>query len=214
MPRPAPLLILVPTRLELDHLERLGGFPGVRVERCGFGPLAAAARTAELLARSPARRVLLIGIAGTYRPRTRPVGSALRPSLVRLDGVGVVRGATLLPPSALGFPQWEERGLAVRERLRLAGGRGELLTVCAASGSPAEARRRARRHPRAELEDMEAFGVALAARLARVPLDVVRGISNVAGERDLRRWDLRGALLAAHALALELLERSGRSTRR
>jgi len=214
MPRTAPVLVLVPTRLELQHLERLGGFPGLRVERCGFGPVAAAARTAELLARAPARRLLLIGIAGTYRPRTRPVGSAMRPSAVRLEGVGVARGATLLAPSALGFPQWEERGLAVRERLALAGGRGELLTVCAASGSPADARRRAKSHARAELEDMEAFGVALAARLARVPLDVVRGVSNVAGDRDLRRWDVRGALLAAHALALELLEHEPRSARR
>lgn len=214
MPRPPPVLVLVPTRLELEHLERLGGFPGARVERCGFGPVAAAARTAELLARTPARRVLLVGIAGTYRPRACPVGSALRPAAVRLEGVGVVSGTTLLAPSALGFPQWEERGLAVRERLALAGGRGELLTVCAASGTPAEARRRARRHPRAVLEDMEAFGVALAARLARVPLDVVRGVSNVAGERSLLRWDVGGALLAAHALALELLEHAGRSPRR
>jgi len=206
VPRPAPVLVLVPTRLELERLERLGGFPGARVERCGFGPLAAAARTAQLLARRPARRVLLVGIAGTYRPRTAPVGSALRPGAVRLEGVGVSHGSTLLTPSELGFPQWEERGLRVGERLALAGGRGELLTVCAASGSPAEARRRARRHARAVLEDMEAFGVALAARLARVPLDVVRGVSNVAGERELLRWDVRGALRAAHALASELLE--------
>lgn len=214
MARPDSVLILVPTALEAEHLRRLGGFPGARVERCGFGPLAAAARAAALLAQRPARRVLLIGIAGTYRPRTRPVGSAVRPSAVRLEGVGVVRGSTLIPPSALGFPQWEERGLAIRERLALAGGRGELLTVCAASGSPAEARRRARRHPRAELEDMEAFGVALAARLARVPLEIVRGVSNVAGERDLRRWDVRAALLAAHALALELLEHDAKGARR
>lgn len=214
MPRsPAPL-VLVPTRLEREQLERLGGFPRARVELCGFGPVAAAARTAQLLARGGTRRVLLVGIAGSYRPRTLPVGSALRPASVRLEGLGLQQGGHTRPPSALGFAQWDEPGLRVRERLPLAGGRGELLTVCAASGSPEEARRRARCHPRAQLEDMEAFGVALAARLAGLPLDVVRGVSNLAGVRSRASWDVRGALAAARELALECLAQEGRDARR
>jgi futalosine hydrolase len=55
---------------------------------------------------------------------------------------------------------------------------------------------------------MEAFGAALACHLAGVPLVVVRGISNHAGERDATRWRVREALAAARTLALEWLERA------
>jgi futalosine hydrolase len=54
---------------------------------------------------------------------------------------------------------------------------------------------------------MEGFGVALACALARVPLAIVRGISNAAGERDTKRWRIREALAAARETALELLRR-------
>jgi futalosine hydrolase len=52
---------------------------------------------------------------------------------------------------------------------------------------------------------MEGFGVAFACALARVPCTIVRGISNVVGERDKRNWRIPDALAAARTLALELL---------
>jgi futalosine hydrolase len=194
VPRRVPTLVLVPTVLERRLLEGFGGLPGARLELAGFGPVAAAARTAELLARRKTARVLLIGIAGSLRPRQLPVGAAASFSAVRLAGL-----------ERHGFPQWQDAAGKVEERLPLAGSRGELLTVCAPSATRSEALRRARAFPRARAEDMEAFGAALAARLAGVRLVVVRGISNVAGERDLRRWNVRGALAAARLLALEWL---------
>jgi futalosine hydrolase len=50
---------------------------------------------------------------------------------------------------------------------------------------------------------MEAFGVAFACHLARVPLTVVRGISNAAGNRDKGDWRLDEALTSALDLARE-----------
>lgn len=203
MARRVPTLVLVPTELEHERLAALGGFPGARAELAGFGPVACAARTAGLVARRRAARVLLVGIGGSLRPRELPVGTATSFSAVHLEGL-----------TRHGFPQWKDAHGRIEQRLPLVGARGELLTVCAASDSPAAAHRRARAFPRARAEDMEGFGAALACRLAHVPLVIVRGISNVAGERDQRRWDVTGALAAARELALEWLDRADWSARR
>ena len=215
-----PDLILVPTSLELRHLEEPGRFPGgPAVRLCGFGPVSAAARTSQCLAELRPRRVLLLGIAGSLDPDRAQLRSARGFARVRLDGVGAGTGPEFQPPSRLGFPQWEgEPGAPVGDTLELSpDGAGELLTVCAASGSPSEARARRERYPAAVAEDMEAFGVALACHLAGVPLTVVRGISNLAGDREKRNWSVRPALEAARLAALEWLaqprlESGGRRT--
>jgi futalosine hydrolase len=194
----APTLILVPTPRELAGL---GGFACL-VELCGFGPVAAAARTAHLLARLAPRRVLLVGLAGSYDPQVHPLGSALVFGRVSLDGLGAGEGPTRLGPEAMGLVQFE----GVGERLALAGQGPDLLTVCAASAGEAQAAERAERFG-AAAEDMEAFGVALACTLTNTPLTVVRGVSNRCGERDQAHWDIPGALAAARLALLAELDR-------
>ena len=83
---------------------------------------------------------------------------------------------------------------------------GLLLTACAASADATDVAHRRRLFPTAVAEDMEGFGVAVACRLAGVPLAIVRGISNDAGDRDHGRWRIGPALEAAAALAVTLLE--------
>ena len=79
-----------------------------------------------------------------------------------------------------------------------------LLSVCAASADPSEAADRLRRYPDACAEDMEGFGVALSCRLERVPLQIVRGVSNRVGDRDHGRWEIDSALLAAAILIRQI----------
>ncbi len=208
----SPTLLLVPTPFERERLVALGGFAGAQgeVHLAGFGPIAAAARTAGLLARLEPERVLLLGLAGTLDPERLPVATASAFGEVLLDGVGAGEGVERLGPAAMGLPQWpggEGTELeAVAERLSLAGEGPTLLTVCAASAGAPQAEERRRRFPGAVAEEMEGFGVALACALARVPLSVVRGISNVAGDRDRARWHVDEALVAARRRALEVLE--------
>ena len=45
-------------------------------------------------------------------------------------------------------------------------------------------------------EDMEGFAVAFACALAGVPVSIVRGISNVVGDRDPAHWRIPAALAA------------------
>jgi len=202
------LLVLVPTHFERSILDELGGLAplGPRAELCGLGAVAAAARGAQLLARERPRRVLLLGIAGSYELARAPLGSAHEFARVRAHGLGAGEGEHALSCAQLGFAQWpgppplgDELALAP-----LAPERAQplLLGVCAAAGNEDEARERRARAPEALAEDMESFGLAFACALADVPLSVVRGISNAAGDRARERWRVREALAAAREYAL------------
>jgi futalosine hydrolase len=201
--RGGPTLVLVPTELERARLSP----PTALTALCGFGPVAAAARAAQLLAELHPARVALVGIAGTYDRELAPIGAALAFGHVTLDAVG----AGCAPPEALGFPQWpgSARTGRIPDTIALAGGRGPLLvTVAAASANAEEARARRSRHPGALAEDMEGFGVAAACALFAAPLAIVRGIANLAGERDKRGWRIDDALAAASAALARVLEDS------
>ncbi len=227
MPSPSgsPTLLLVPTPVEERRLQDHGGFdPGLAiVGLCGFGPIAAAARTSQLLARLRPARVLLVGIAGTFDEEILPVGNAIAFDAVAVEGIGAGEGEGLSGPAALGFPQWPGSADAdpVHDRILLGGGplvdagalrdparSALLLTTCAASASPEQAALRRRRFPEALAEDMEGFAVALSCALHGVPCHVVRGISNRVGDRDPAHWRIPAALAAARLCALDLLRRA------
>ncbi|MCY2958635.1 MAG: futalosine hydrolase [Planctomycetota bacterium] len=218
----SPTLILVPTAVEERRLEDQGGFdPGLGlVALCGFGPIAAAARTAELLSTLRPARVVLVGIAGTFDAELLPIGRALAFDAVAVEGIGAGEGRDLAGPAALGFPQWPGAGgsEAIHDRIVLARSRVRdparlrdpertalLLSTCAASASAAQAALRRERFPEALAEDMEGFAVALACALAGVPCQIVRGISNVVGDREPARWRIPAALAAARLCAHEVL---------
>ena len=211
----SPTLLLFPTELERARFRDQGGLePGYALRAiAGFGPVAAAARTAQLVATLRPRRVLLLGIAGAYDTGRHPIGTALAFRRVAVDGIGAGEGTTFQGPPALGFPQWPgspgTTAEAVQDSLDLwtpAGIEGGLLlTTCAASDSADQAATRLKRFPRAQAEDMEGFAVAFACALHGVPCAVVRGVSNLVGDRDPGRWRIPAALAAARRLALEVL---------
>jgi futalosine hydrolase len=214
-------LVLVPTDLERRLLAPMlaGGLgAGERVEICGFGAVAAAARTAALVAAARPDRVLLVGIAGRLDAGLS-IGAAYRFEKVACHGVGAGSGAAFVPAATLGWPQWPgdpaAADVAIGDVIELSGscggfapGGGLLLTACAASASADDVAARRATHPAAMAEDMEGFGVALACRLLGVPLAIVRGISNEAGDREHARWQVPAALAAAADLAVRVLEES------
>jgi futalosine hydrolase len=217
-------LVLVPTELERRLIEPVAAASGnlvgshgsVRLELCGFGPVVAAARTARLIAEHRPERVLLVGIAGRFTDRLA-LGAAYAFDRVACHGVGAGSGDALLPAEALGWPQWPGDGVdptaRIGDLLPCTSGAdsagtaraGLLLSACAASAGADDVRVRLRLHPEAAAEDMEGFAVAAACRLAGVPLDIVRGISNTAGDRDNSGWQVDDACRAAAELAVVLL---------
>lgn len=208
-------MILVPTPLEKRVLDPLLA-DAVRacegaVELCGFGLVAAAASSATRIAQRRPERVVLLGIAGSYGDGV-PVGEATRFDAVVCDGLGVGVGDDHVPTSQLGWSMIEPSGRepdarpAIGDRIQLTDGDRALISCCAASANAAEARARARAHPDAVAEDMEGFAVAVSCELADVPLVIIRGVSNVAGDRDHSRWRIEPALRAAAALAIPILQ--------
>ncbi len=211
-------LILVPTDRERRVISpRLAGGlgPGHRVELCGFGMVAAAARTSLLIAASGPSRVILVGIAGSLDERI-PVGEARRFDSVACHGIGAGSGADFVPAAVMGWRQWPgdppDPATAIGDVLpcgppgTASGHTGNLLlTVASAAGCPTEVALRRRLHPEAAAEDMEGFAVAVACRLHGVQLDIVRGISNSAGHRDPACWRTDEALEAAAEIVLQLI---------
>lgn len=210
MPR---LLVLIPTDFELQELQPLLAESVARVDgvmlTCGFGPVVAGIRTTQLLALYKPRAVVLVGIAGALGPQL-PIGTATTFSRIACYGIGAGSGLSFETASELGWPQWTdpEFGQSFGDVIEPAiesdpedPAGSMLLTVCAASGCTEDVAHRLRKFPHAVAEDMEAFSVALACRMARVPLTVIRGISNMAGNRDKANWNVTGALEAAAELA-------------
>ncbi len=209
---PPETLLLVPTALERKLLELAGPWPAnVHTELCGFGPVAAAARSAALIAAHQPAHVLLVGIAGSYSQDVLPVETACTFNSVRMDGVGAGEADEQLGPAELGLPQWPgPRPAEVVDTLNLprasspGGPAGaQLLTVCSCAANEAQAARRRQRFPTAIAEDMEGFAVALSAYLAGIPAGIVRGVSNLAGDRNVGGWRIEGALAAAYRSALD-----------
>jgi len=212
-------LVLVPTEVERTHLAPLLAVcPGdqQRIELCGFGLVAAAARTAALIAAHAPTRVLLVGIAGRYDDRLA-IGAAYRFERVACFGVGVGSDERFVAAGALGWHQWPgdppSPATVIGDVIdcgwpsaAAAADGGLLLSACAAAASPGDVAVRTKLVPAAAAEDMEGFAVALACRLAGLPLEIVRGISNTAGDRDHAHWQIPRALTAAADLTRSLLE--------
>lgn len=200
-PLPAKTLLCVPTQLELNHLteadpDLMAASRWAHVAVIGFGPVAAAASTAALIAAHRPAHVLLIGIAGTYLAKDT-IGTALTFGSVSMDGIGAGEGSTTLSPAAMNFPQWSSpSGEPIFDHLPLANEGPELLTVCATADSPAMLATRRTRFPHAAAEDMESFAVTLAATMAGLPTTTIRGLSNQAGNRDPKTWRIKEALQA------------------
>jgi futalosine hydrolase len=224
------VLILVPTPTERQILvpllhPQMRQFGGT-LHLCGFGPVAAAARTSQLIAQHRPSRIMLAGIAGAIGD-TLSVGSATEFDEVACSGVGVGTGADFQTASQLGWSQWDSGGGdrsnmrpeigdvlpltatanvdSVSERRKSR----QLLTCCSGSANREDVELKSRFFPDAIAEDMEAFGVAMAAALASVPVQVVRGISNNAGDRRLSQWKINDALNSTAQLVLKLIADDG-----
>ena len=187
-----------------------------RIELCGFGLVAAAASTARAIERYQPRHVILMGIAGCLDPSLE-IGSAHAFDRVTCHGIGV--GGSLdakhLSADQLGWAHCEAESIAesscaspaITDNLTIEAPQRRspealsrerhLLSVTTASADESEAAHRRALYPSAMAEDMEGFAVALACARACVPLTIVRGISNLAGDRDHSRWQVEEALCAA-----------------
>ena len=203
-------MILVPTQKENRVVKEVLSScqADISMELCGFGAIAAAARTAQLLCALKPSAVTLIGIAGAFGD-TLEIAKAYCFHQVACYGIGAGTGEDFEGPASMGWLQWpgnqRSECPAIADRIgdiRDATSK-TLLTVCAASKNNHDVTVRQQMYPDASAEDMEGFGVAIACEMAGVPWQIIRGISNQAGQRDQAQWCIDEALRAASFLALQ-----------
>lgn len=198
------------------------------VRLCGFGLIVSAARTAALIRELQPRGVVLAGIAGSLSDSVS-IGGAYEFSRIAVDGLGVGSDcpaeaggdSNFRTSDQMGWPQWpgsvDSPRIGDRIELRpndqtaattmppAVNPRSDLglLSVCAAAADRAHADRRRNRYADMSAEDMEGFAVAAACALAGIPLRVIRGISNRAGDRNVGGWQIEAALQSVAQLLNE-----------
>lgn len=199
-------LLIVPTQFELECLsptfrEEIGQ-TDCHLELCGFGIVVSGLRTSHLIAQHSPKQVLLIGIVGTLDGRFS-VGQAVQFDRVTCFGIGAGSGHLSLSADEMGWRQWPTEPVISDSILLRESSCDEqtpypanLLTCCSASASDQDVRLRLEKHPNAVAEDMEGFAVAAACRFAGIPLTIIRGISNRAGDRNKDNWRVSEAMLA------------------
>ena len=130
-------------------------------------------------------------------------------------GLGVGSGSQFRTAQTAGWPQWQddrgvetiddEIGLCTPSGIDDNSVRNLILTVTNAAAESSDCAHRLKYFPMATAEDMEAFGVAVACKLRGIPLTVVRGISNHAGDRDKNNWQVEPALQSVAEIVRTLL---------
>lgn len=210
-------LILIPTIGELKiiapRLQRLN-LPPETIQLCGFGPVSSGVRTSQLLNVAAPDQIFLVGIAGSLN-RNCATGQAFVFDDVAMYGVGAGSGDTFRNAGELGWSHWisstpDHDEVRIGDRILLRQNESDLpyqqlLTVCSAAATQKDTRDRLAKFPNALAEDMEGFSVAFAGAMAGVPVSIVRGISNIAGDREKSRWRIADALHAATDLLIEQL---------
>lgn len=208
-----PKLILFPTEGERSAVESVIQFDPAKwkAETIGFGVVAAGIHSCQAIASQQPSMVVVAGIAGLFdahRNDRFDLGSATRFDSVAIDGIGVGQGDDFVDAVQLGW-HWIAGAASSDPSSGTIpchgagdGASAMLLTVCSASADPQDALRRSRRFPDAVGEDMEGFSVAYACARARIPLTIIRGFSNLVGQRDKSKWQI-GTALASVANQLQ-----------
>jgi futalosine hydrolase len=227
------ILIVAALKVELSRIlaecraektDRIGGFENftgswkehpVRFGVLGIGVVSTALALGSFLSSEQPEAIVMVGSAGALPGSGLGVGDLVIAESEILSEIGALQAPGIGDPEPLRLPGLSQEipfdaGLSAHlvSAAEQAGGaaRGKLLTVVGVSARPEQAAARADRF-QALAENMEGYGLALAGRHFNVKTAEIRGISNVAGDRDKTRWDFKTALDRSQSAALEFLRR-------
>jgi len=190
-------LLLVPTRMDLkqifgvEHLPQ-SPWPNVVIAQCGFGQMMAGVCATRHLMMGQFDRCLLTGLAGTYEPQTVTVSQAVICRGFHQYGFGYTQAGQIHS-----YEQTPVKNLIDAPDYMPATWLPELegvkqvdaLSVLSASGDLQEAANRHDCFGQMLIEEMEGYAVSLACSLLEIPFASVRGVCNVAGDRDQSNWE-------------------------
>ncbi len=190
----------------------------------GIGKINAAHSATCIIDRFPVDGVINIGVAGAYSGSGLGNGDIAVASKEILGDDGVIEknGWSSMEKIAIPLVQHGKKKyyneFPINSRLckkmiktisnnsfQLQVAQGPFVTVSSASGSPSRARELESRF-QGICENMEGAAIAHVCALYKTPFFEMRGISNAAGVRDRRRWDLKAAADNCQSLVLESLK--------
>jgi futalosine hydrolase len=202
---PADVVVCVSTELEGALLK-----PHLPVLVTGVGAVNAAIALTRFLERHGARAILSCGIGGTYPGSALQVAATAWADSECYGDLGAASAGGFLDMRALGFPVIAGAspiyntlpvGLRPHDAITL-----PFVTVNTCTGSDAAAREIEAR-TRGAVESMEGAAIAHVAALYGIPMGEVRGVSNVAGNRDRGAWRIQEAAAAAQEALLHSIDR-------
>ncbi|HEX4275877.1 MAG TPA: futalosine hydrolase [Bryobacteraceae bacterium] len=198
------LVVCVSTEMEGALLR-----PHASVICTGVGAVNAAYALTRYLDRQPVKSVIVCGIAGAYPASGLSIGDVVCAESECYGDLGADSADGFLDMQALGFPVIPgppPRYNSLPMQLFPASRRARFVTVNTCTGTDEVARARAARTGGA-VESMEGAAIAHVAALAGIAAGEIRGISNLAGNRDRGAWRVKEAAVAAQEALLSWLLR-------
>lgn len=197
--------VLVITAVKAEQKAILSGLSGderFTVVAGGVGPVAAAISTTKELMKKKYDLIISAGIGGGFQGVAKVGTIVLATEIIAADlGAETPDGFATIEELGFGVSRVDveyrltdtiknachKKGLPVIT--------GPILTLATVTGTQETADQLALRIPGATVEAMEGFGVALAAKEAKVPILEIRTVSNPVGPRNKEAWKIKEALL-------------------
>lgn len=205
------LVVCFATPVEGEGLPREIAGRSLALLRTGVGPVNAAFTLTRFLAEHRARAVIVCGLGGAYPGSGLEVGDVVCAESETYGDLGADSAGGFLDLEALGFPLIEgDPPLFNRLPVDVfpAERRAAFVTCATCTGTDERAIAIAARTG-AAVESMEGAAIVHVARLMGVRVGEVRGISNVAGNRDRSRWRVSDAAAAARTALVDWIEAGG-----
>ena len=188
----------------------------------GIGKVNAASSATAVIENYPVRAVINFGVGGAYPGTGLNIGDVAIASKEIYGDEGVFTAAGIkgmkeigiplvrigktkyfnefpLDPPSIPFPK-DENNMNIMIKT------GNFITVSAVSGSQKRAKDLGKRFG-AVCENMEGAAIAQVCALYELPMIELRGISNMAGVRDKRKWNLKIASENCQKLVLETIKK-------
>lgn len=205
------LLVCFATDREGEGLPAAVGGRRLVLLRTGVGAVNAAFALTRYLTARRADAVLVCGVAGAYPGSGLAVGDVVCAESEIYGDLGADSPEGFLDMRTLGFPVIEGPPPifdAIPLDLFPAARRARFVTCATVTGTDRRAAEISARTG-GSVESMEGAALVHVARLLGVRVGEVRGVSNVAGDRDRARWRVGDAAAAARASLVSWIEAGG-----
>jgi futalosine hydrolase len=184
--------------------EHLAGTDRIQIVRMGVGAVNAAHAVTLAVTRDRPGAIIVCGVGGAYPGSGLRVGDVACAASEVYGDLGVMSPGGFLDMQALGLPVIDETPPLYNTlpmQIFPSEHRATFVTVNACTGTN-DAALALQARTGGAVENMEGAAVAHVARLHGVPAGEIRGISNMAGDRDRSAWRLPEAAAAAQEVLL------------